>query len=135
MAAKRIMVVDDDRDLVEETAELLKMQGYEVSGFNSGVEAARMLEDIMPDLALVDLTMNGQSGFELANIISHRAATAHIPVLGMTGYCRETGFKGLMRAVGVRESLGKPFSPELLLQIIEKLLKPRLALAGGDTTR
>jgi CheY-like chemotaxis protein len=128
---KKIMVVDDDADLVEETAELLEMEGYEVASFTNGGEAERMLGETMPDLALIDIRMDGRSGFELANVITHGARTSHIPVLAMTGYRKEGDCRGLMHMVGIRETLGKPFSPECLLQVIDRLLKPQLVLTQG----
>jgi CheY-like chemotaxis protein len=117
------MVVDDDEELVKEIVEILKMEGYRVAGFSNSVEAAHKVNEIMPDLALLDLRMDGQSGFELANRIAHRPETAHIPVVAMTGYYKEGTHEGLMHLVGIKECLSKPFNPDELLEMIERLLE------------
>jgi CheY-like chemotaxis protein len=119
---KKIMIVDDDEELMKEIADILIMEGYDVAGFTSSVEAAHRVHEVMPDLALLDLRMNGQSGFELANRISHRPETSHIPVIAMTGYYKEGTHDGLMHIVGIRAYLIKPFKPHALLEMIKRLL-------------
>jgi DNA-binding response OmpR family regulator len=112
----------DDEDLVGEVADALRLEGYKVAAFTDSIEAWQQVIDIMPDLALLDLRMSGHSGFELANRISHRPETSHIPVIAMTGHYDEDKYKGLMQIVGIREYLKKPFSPKDLLRLLEKLL-------------
>lgn len=84
--------------------------------------APHRVADIKPDLALLDLRMNGQSGFEPANRIAHRPEASEVPVVAMTGYYKEGTHEGLMQIVGIRECLRKPCRPEELLQVIERLL-------------
>jgi len=123
LSKKTIMVVDDDAELVNEIVDILETEGYAVAGFTSSVEAGHKVNEIMPDLALLDLRMDGQSGFELANRISHRPETAHIPVVAMTGYYKEGTHEGLMKIVGIKECLSKPFNPDDLLKVLERLLR------------
>ena len=118
MRKQTIMIVDDDAVLLREIAEVLRMEGYDVAEFSDSVEAGHQVGRIMPDLALVDLRMNGRTGFQLANIISHRPETSHIPVLAMSGYYDEDKYKGLMHMVGIAKCIKKPFTPgDLLLEV------------------
>jgi CheY-like chemotaxis protein len=119
---RKILIVDDDEELVKEITDILTMEGYDVAAFTSSVEAAHKVNEVMPDLALLDLRMNGQSGFELANRIAHRPETAHIPVIAMTGYYKEGTHDGLMQIVGIRAYLMKPFKPGALLEMIASLI-------------
>jgi CheY-like chemotaxis protein len=119
---KTIMIVDDDTDLVREVAEVLRTEGYDVAEFSDSVEAEHQVGKIMPDLALVDLRMNGRTGFQLANVISHRPETSHIPVLAMSGYYDDEQYKGLMHIVGITECIKKPFTPGDLLREVARLI-------------
>lgn len=117
------MIVDDDTDLVKEIACILEEEGYGVAPFTDSVEAEHRVAEIMPDLALLDLRMDGRTGFELANSISHKPETSHIPVLAMSGYYDEEKYGGLMHIVGIRECLRKPFKAEELLREIDRFLR------------
>jgi CheY-like chemotaxis protein len=125
LAMRMIMVVDDDTDLVEQITEALKTEGYRVAPFTDSVEAMNQVQEIMPDLVLLDLRMDGHSGFELANRIAHRPETSHIPVIAMTGYYKEGTHEGLMHIVGIRECLMKPFDLERMIGLVESLIGPR----------
>jgi DNA-binding response OmpR family regulator len=125
LRTKTIMLVDDDEDLVAEIAEILKSEGYNAVPFTDSVEAGHKALVVMPDLLLVDLRMGGQSGFQLANAISHKPETSHIPIVAMTGYYDEEKYRGLMHIVGIRNCLRKPFKPEDLLRVIDGLLRAR----------
>jgi CheY-like chemotaxis protein len=128
----RIMIVDDDADLVREIGDLLRTRGYDVAEFSDSIEAGHQVGTIMPDLALVDLRMNGRTGFQLANIISHRPETAHIPILAMSGYYDEEKYKGLMQIVGIKECIKKPFTPRDLLREVDKLIPARQERPEAD---
>jgi DNA-binding response OmpR family regulator len=133
MLRRRIMVVDDDRELAEEVADMLISHGYESEVFSDSIEASRRCADTDPDLVLVDLRMPGKSGFKLANEIAHRPETAHIPVIAMTGHYASGSHDGLMHLCGIRAYLIKPFRPEDLLRTVEAVLSD--AVEGRDSER
>jgi CheY-like chemotaxis protein len=119
----RIMIVDDDAELVAELAEALASEGYDVRSYTDSYEASQDVHDINPHLVLLDLRMDKKSGFKLANEISHRPETSHIPVIAMTGYYQSGTHNGLMQLVGIRRCLTKPLDPVKLMSVIDEMLR------------
>lgn len=120
---KRIMVVDDDVELLEELTDLLTDKGYETTTFTSGGAAAREAQKSLPDLILLDLKMEGKNGFITAAELTRANTTAHIPILGMTGHYKGRMYAHLMNIIGFRGCLVKPIDPEKLLSTIADLLE------------
>ncbi|MGE5197720.1 MAG: response regulator [Deltaproteobacteria bacterium] len=118
MAAKKIMIVDDNREFLEELAETLKMSGYEVVMV---AEAAAVLDTaakIKPDVILLDLKMPGKSGFEVADELKHFSELEQVPIIAMTGFLKDES-TALMEMCGIRKCLRKPFNPSELIAEIE----------------
>ncbi len=125
---KKIMIVDDNEELLEELQDLLNEEGYQTSTFTSGVPAAREARQSKPDLILLDLKLEGKSGFLVATELTRVPGTAHIPILGMTGYYSGQMYALLMNIIGFQGCLAKPIHPGKLLSRIEELLE-----GEGDT--
>ena len=90
MKAKRILVVDDDRDLVQTTKAFLEARGYAVSTAHSGIEARDELAKQRPDLVVLDIMMDYDTdGFNVAYKLRHEPATARIPVIIVSGFTKE----------------------------------------------
>jgi CheY-like chemotaxis protein len=90
MNAKRILVVDDDRDLVETTRTFLEARGYAVSTAHSGIEARDELARQRPDLVLLDIMMdNDTDGFNLAFTLRDEPEELRIPVIIVSGFTKE----------------------------------------------
>jgi DNA-binding response OmpR family regulator len=90
MNAKRILVVDDDRDLVETTRTFLEARGYAVSTAHSGVEARDELARERPDVVLLDIMMDHDTdGFNLAFKLRDEPAAERIPVIIVSGFTKE----------------------------------------------
>ena len=90
MNAKRILVVDDDRDLVETTRTFLEARGYAVSTAHSGVEARDELARQRPDLVLLDIMMDYDTdGFNLAFKLRDEPEAERIPVIIVSGFTKE----------------------------------------------
>ncbi len=90
MNGKRILVVDDDRDLVETTKTFLEARGYVVSAAYSGAEARDELARQRPDLVLLDIMMEYDTdGFNLAFELRDEPEARRIPVIIVSGFTKE----------------------------------------------
>ena len=116
---KKIMIVDDNKDFLDEMTVFLSSNGYETipvkNGFNAVKEATRK----NPDLILLDLRMKGISGFQVADELSRVPETMHIPVIAVTGVFVKDEHRLLMRVCRIKECLTKPVDPARMLQVIE----------------
>lgn len=117
----RILVVDDSVTVRKVTTRLLERYGMEVLTAKDGVDALAVLQDIMPDLMLLDIEMPRMDGFEVASQVRHDSRLKGLPIIMITS---RTGDKHRDRAmaIGVNEYLGKPFQEDLLLSTIGNLL-------------
>jgi len=120
-AITTIMVVDDSITVRKVTARLLKRQGMEVITAKDGVDAVAQLQEVIPDLMLLDVEMPRMDGYELATQVRNTPATTHIPIIMITS---RTGAKHRDRAekIGINRYLGKPFNETELLENINALL-------------
>ena len=105
---KRILVVDDEQDLLEILKFNLEMEGYEVFTAQSAEDA--LLMDIASfNLLLLDVMMGGMSGFALARLLKANPKTASVPIIFLTARDTEndtvTGFN-----LGADDYISKPFS-------------------------
>jgi CheY-like chemotaxis protein len=90
MKAKRILMVDDDRDLVASVQAFLEARGYAVDTAHSGIEARERLAQRRPDLVVLDIMMDYDTdGFNVAYKLHDEPETERIPVIIMSGFTRE----------------------------------------------
>ncbi len=119
---KKILVVDDEPDILRTTSIMLEDEGYEVITATNGEDALRKACVDNPDLILLDIMMPGMDGLEAQSRLKNDALTAHIPVIFLTA--RSSGpdkIKGLRR--GVDDYITKPFDPDELLARMELILE------------
>jgi len=116
-----IMIVDDSVTVRKVTSRLLERQGYDVVTAKDGVDAIEQLENIKPDLMLLDIEMPRMDGFEVLNLVRHHDIHQYMPIIMITS---RTGEKHRERAfsLGVSQYMGKPFQEEELLENIDALL-------------
>jgi DNA-binding response OmpR family regulator len=94
MAAKTILVVDDDRDLVASVQTYLQARGYKVNTAHSGIEAREELKRQRPDLVVLDIMMDYDTdGFNVAYKLRDEPATSRVPVIIMSGFTKELDTK------------------------------------------
>ena len=118
----RILVVDDNPDMVELMRELLQSRGYEVVTVRDADQAEAEIRRNAPDLVLSDVVMPGRSGYELCHQIKEDASTRLIPFLLITGLSdREDKVKGI--EAGADDFLNKPIFPAELFARVKSLLK------------
>lgn len=116
-----VMIVDDSVTVRKVTSRLLERQGYDVVTAKDGVDAIEQLENIKPDLMLLDIEMPRMDGFEVLNLVRHHDMHQYMPIIMITS---RTGEKHRERAfsLGVSQYMGKPFQEEELLENIDALL-------------
>jgi len=129
---ERILVVDDEPDIVALVVYHLAKDGYRVSSASSGSEALATARRERPALMVLDLMLPGLSGFEVLEQLRADESTADIAVLMLTARKEEPDrIKGL--SLGADDYLTKPFSPqELVLRVRAILRRSSAAPASGD---
>lgn len=118
----KVMVVDDSVTVRKVTSRLLERQGMEVILAKHGADAIAQLQDVVPDIMLLDIEMPYMDGFEVASRVRHDDRTKLMPIIMITS---RTGSKHRERAlsIGVNEYMGKPFQEGPLLDSIRRLLE------------
>ncbi len=120
----KILVVDDVPENIEIIEEILEEESYKIYKASNGKEALNIIQEIMPDLILLDALMPVLSGFEAAKIIKSDRITRLIPIIMITALDgREDRLKGLK--AGVDDFISKPFNIFELRARIKNLLKLR----------
>ena len=119
--SKRLLVVDDEPNLLIAVAACLRGEGYDVTTARSGREALVRLAETMPDLVVSDIRMPGMDGYTLARHIRSSARTALVPIVFLSAKDetadRIEGFR-----TGVDAYLTKPFEPDELVAVINNIL-------------
>ena len=119
--AKKILIADDEPNIVTALEFLLARGGYEVLIARDGEEALKTLESARPDLVLLDVMMPVKSGYEICKRIRERPEWAHIKVVMLSAKGRDAEVnKGM--AMGADLYVTKPFSTRELMEQIKGLL-------------
>ena len=119
---KRIMVIDDEGDLLRMARIRLESGGYEVVTLDSGNRVVEAVKEQKPDLVLLDIVMSGKSGYEVCLELKADKETGKIPLIVFTAhYHREEDFKKSAGDCGADGYMLKPFEAQELLAKIESL--------------
>lgn len=136
----KILVIDDEPDVVEIIAMNLKSKGFEILKAYDGSLGLETVKEKMPDLIILDLMLPKMSGFEICDALKKEVSTARIPIIMLTAKAEvDDRIEGL--EYGADDYIVKPFSPRELLLRIESVLKrtrtgggPARVLAVGNLT-
>ena len=130
-AAERVLVVDDEADILALVTYHLAKSGYRVSTAATGPEALRAARDERPALIVLDLMLPGMSGFEVLEQLRADSATSGIAVLMLTARREEPDrIRGL--SIGADDYLTKPFSPQELVLRVGAILRRTAAGAAAS---
>jgi CheY-like chemotaxis protein len=124
----RILVVDDEPDIVNLARRILEKEGYSVTSASDGDEALGVLERERIDLVLLDIVMPGKSGLEVCKIIKEQPKTRNIPVVMFNALGREVDRK-LASWAGADAHLTKPFDKLELVEGMRSWLREARASA------
>jgi DNA-binding response OmpR family regulator len=122
--AKRVLIADDEPNIVMSLQFLMEQAGYEVRAVNDGDATLRALDEFRPDLVLLDVMMPKRNGYEICQVIRETPGFQRIKVLMLTAKGRDVDVeKGL--GLGADAYVTKPFATRELVARVKSLLDDR----------
>jgi two-component system alkaline phosphatase synthesis response regulator PhoP len=122
MPKERILIVDDEEDILELLSVNLRHEGYDTLRAENGEEAVSMASAEKPDLIILDLMLPGVDGLTVCKMIKGSSLTKHIPIIMLTARGQEADIvKGLEH--GADDYVTKPFSPKVLAARVKTVLR------------
>jgi len=118
--AQTVLLIDDDETLRLMVGQLLEEEGYDVIVAGDGLEALEQLENMRPDLILLDLVMPNMEGYALEGELRRRGLRPAIPVVLLTA---GADADDEMEKVGAAGCLKKPFELDTLLQTVAETVR------------
>jgi len=127
---KRILVIDDEAKIRTHTAELLRLEGFEVTEARNGREGVDKARAAPPDLIVCDITMPEMNGHRVLETLREDARTAQVPFIFLTGWSERDDLRTGMN-LGADDYLVKPVVPDdLLASVRARLRRAELAAAA-----
>ena len=128
-AARKILIIDDDRGFALALAHFLEKAGYAVRRAENGEEGLRMAARESPDLILLDFMMPIKTGFEVCQELRRTPGLCAVPVIVLTAFGQNIGeIHGLRQdeaGTQIRAVLEKPIEPNVLLERLAEALSPQ----------
>lgn len=119
---KRILVVDDEEDLIIMVSKALRYKGYEVITANDGQEGLEKAKTQKPDLIVLDLMLPWINGYKVCGLLKKDTRYTKVPVILLTAKANVEDIE-LGRTVGADAYITKPYEREALLSKIEELIR------------
>ena len=124
---RRILVVDDDREVVRLIRAYLEQAGFEVLAAYDGDTAVHVIRRERPDLLLLDLMLPGKDGWAITRLVRGDPALAHIPIIMLTARVDDTD-KIVGLELGADDYVTKPYNPrEVVARVRARLRQPDVA--------
>ena len=120
-SGKTILIVDDDRELVDGLRILLERRGFLVISAHDGVQGKATIAQAKPDLVILDMMMNKMGGYP---VLEHFKGREDAPPFIMVTANEGSRHKAYAEYLGVVDYLRKPFSTERLLEAVQKVFGP-----------
>ena len=124
---KRILCIEDEPEMIDLIKLILGRRGYEVLGATGGIEGARLVRELLPDLVLLDLMMPDMDGWEVYQQMKADAATRDIPVIVVTARAQNIDKVLGLHIAKVDDYIAKPFGPQELMDSVEKVIGHKLS--------
>ena len=119
---KKILIADDEPDILEIIQYNLRNEGYEVAAAKNGNDALELAKRFNPDLIILDIMMPGKTGIEVCNLLRMQPAFSKTLIIFLTALSDETTeIKGL--ETGADDYLTKPISPKVLVSKVNSLFR------------
>lgn len=122
MVKEKILIIEDEEDILELVKYTLTKEGYEVSGVLSGEDGLKAARSNLPNLIVLDLMLPGLSGLDVCRLLKNDPKTGHIPIVMLTAKGEESDIvTGL--EMGADDYMTKPFSPRVFIARIRTVLR------------
>jgi len=118
----RVLVADDDHDMVLSLGALLRGEGYEVLGIHHGGDVVETVAEFGPDVLLLDIGLPQTSGYEIVRVLRERYGSARPVIVAITGRAGPVALR-LSEMVGFDHHFTKPFEPKELLAKLSALAR------------
>ena len=133
MKKERILIVEDEEDILELISFNLSKEGYRIIGALSGEDAVRKMKSESVDLVILDLMLPGIDGLEVAKRLKSDSKTKQVPIIMLTAKGEETDVvTGL--ELGAEDYITKPFSPRVMIARVRAVLRRQIQEANEDLT-
>lgn len=122
MSREKILIVEDEKDIVKMLDYNLKREGFRVLAVNDGEHALSLATKELPDIIILDLMLPGIDGLEVCKMLKSQSKTKDIPIIMLTAKAQESD-KIVGLELGADDYLTKPFSPRELIARIKAVLR------------
>jgi DNA-binding response OmpR family regulator len=119
---KKILVVDDEADIVEVVTDRLKAEGFEVISETDGVKGLNRAREEKPDLLILDVMLPNISGYDICRLLKFDAAYRKIPIIMFTAKASNADKTNAENA-GADDYIVKPFEPAALMEKVRMHMK------------
>jgi len=126
---RRVVYVEDEQEMIDLVRLILNRRGFEIIGANGGREGLETIRQSLPDLVLLDLMMPDMDGWDVYQQMKADEATQKIPVIVVTAKAQSIDKVLGLHIAKVDDYISKPFSPQELVESVEKVLAQRLESA------
>ncbi len=121
--AKRILIVDDEPNIVLMVGSRLKANGYEILSAHDGMAGYDLAQKEKPDLIILDLMLPKIDGYKVCGLLKKDTRYSKIPIIMFTAKAQEEDV-ALGKEMGADDYMMKPFKPDILLAKIQELIGP-----------
>jgi two-component system response regulator VicR len=119
---RRVVYIEDEQEMIDLVRLILSRKGFEVSGANGGREGLDLVRNSLPDLVLLDLMMPDMDGWDVYQQMKAGETTRNIPVIVVTAKAQSIDKVLGLHIAKVDDYVSKPFSPQELVDSVEKVL-------------
>jgi len=122
---KKLVYIEDEPEMIDLVELILNRHGFDVHGAHGGIEGLELVRRELPDLVLLDLMMPDMDGWDVYQQMKSEDVTRNIPVIVVTAKAQSIDKVLGLHIAKVDDYIAKPFSPQELLDSVEKVLAKR----------
>jgi len=122
---KKLVYIEDEPEMIDLVELILNRHGFDVRGAHGGIEGLELVRRELPDLVLLDLMMPDMDGWDVYQQMKSEDITRNIPVIVVTAKAQSIDKVLGLHIAKVDDYIAKPFSPQELLDSVEKVLAKR----------
>jgi two-component system response regulator VicR len=119
---RRVVYIEDEQEMIDLVRLILNRRGFEIFGANGGREGLDIVRRVLPDLVLLDLMMPDMDGWDVYQQMKADETTHNIPVIVVTAKAQSIDKVLGLHIAKVDDYISKPFSPQELVESVEKVL-------------